>query len=83
MSIPAFRGVCLFVPVAAGLGWVMARMLVAMLTHVFDPPPDHLAVPWLFLALLAGAAAGAAPVACAIAARALHRLPLSEILREQ
>ena len=30
---------------AAGLGWLLARMLVAMLTHVFDPPPDHLADP--------------------------------------
>ena len=39
---------------AAGLGWLLARMLVAMLTHVFDPPPDHLAIPWGFLALLYG-----------------------------
>ena len=37
---------------AAGLGWLLARMLVAMLTHVFDPPPDHLAIPWGFLGLL-------------------------------
>ena len=26
------------------LGWLLAEMLVAMLQHVFDPPPDHLAV---------------------------------------
>ena len=31
---------------AALLGWLLAEMLVAMLQHVFDPPPDHLAVPW-------------------------------------
>lgn len=68
---------------AAGLGWLMAEMLVAMLQHVFDPPPDHLAVPWGFLGLLAlGAVAGAA-VAFAIATRALRRLPLGAVLREQ
>ena len=31
---------------AALLGWLLAEMLVAMLQHVFDPPPDHLAAPW-------------------------------------
>ena len=30
---------------AALLGWLLAEMLVAMLQHVFDPPPDHLAPP--------------------------------------
>src|SRR5205823_1948670 len=34
---------------AGVLGWLLAEMLVAMLRHVFDPPPDHLAVPWAFL----------------------------------
>src|SRR5207244_5772738 len=34
---------------AGGLGWLLAEMLVAMLQHVFDPPPDHMAVPWRFL----------------------------------
>ena len=42
---------------AALLGWLLAEMLVAMLQHVFDPPPDRLAVPWLYLAGLFGAAA--------------------------
>ena len=43
------------------LGWLLAEMLVAMLRHVFDPPPDHLAGPWGYLASLGGAAlAGAA-----------------------
>ncbi|HKT82875.1 MAG TPA: ABC transporter permease, partial [Solirubrobacterales bacterium] len=68
---------------AAGLGWLMAEMLVAMLQHVFDPPPDHLAVPWGFLALLALGALAGAGVAFAIAARALRRLPLGSVLREQ
>ena len=41
---------------AAGLGLLLALMLVAMLQHVFDPPPDQLAVPWGYLGELAGAA---------------------------
>ena len=52
---------------AAGLGWLLARMLVAMLQHVFDPPPDTLAVPWTFLGLLAAAAIGATVVASGLA----------------
>ena len=53
------RGAMVLVPaplLAAVLGWLLAEMLVAMLTHVFDPPPDHLAMPWGFLALLYGVA---------------------------
>jgi putative ABC transport system permease protein len=68
---------------AAGLGWLLARMLVAMLTHVFDPPPDHLAIPWAYLAGLGGAGLAAAVLSCAIAARQLRRLPLGAILRER
>ena len=52
---------------AAGLGWLLAVMLVAMLQHVFDPPPDQLAVPWPFLGGLAGAAVIGAAVAVALA----------------
>ena len=68
---------------AAGLGWLLAEMLVAMLQHVFDPPPDHLAVPWRFLAELAGGALGGALLAMVAASRAVRRLPLGGILREQ
>jgi putative ABC transport system permease protein len=32
------------------LGYVLSRLLVAVLTGVFDPPPDRLAVPWGYLA---------------------------------
>ena len=68
---------------ASVLGFVLAEMLVAMLQHVFDPPPDHLAVPWQFLGeLVAGAVAGAA-IALLVATRAVRRLPLGSILREQ
>jgi putative ABC transport system permease protein len=68
---------------AAALGWLLAEMLVAMLRHVFDPPPDHLAVPWRFLIGLSGAALLGAVVAIALAAVGLRRLPLGAILREE
>jgi putative ABC transport system permease protein len=68
---------------AAGLGLVLALMLVAMLQHVFDPPPDALAVPWTYLGELAIAALLATAIAIAISAQRLRRLPLGQLLREQ
>jgi putative ABC transport system permease protein len=68
---------------AAGLGWLLSKMLVAMLQHVFDPPPDHLTVPWLYLGGLGMAALVGAAIATALTARGLSRLPLGSILREQ
>jgi putative ABC transport system permease protein len=68
---------------AIGLGTLLALMLVAMLQHVFDPPPDALAIPWLFLGGLAGAAVVTATLAVAISSLRLRRLPLGQLLREQ
>jgi putative ABC transport system permease protein len=68
---------------AAVLGWLLAEMLVAMLQHVFDPPPDHLAVPWGFLAGLGLAVVVGGLVAAALAALQIRRLPLGAILREE
>jgi putative ABC transport system permease protein len=68
---------------ALGLGWLLSEMLVAILQHVFDPPPDALAIPWSFLAGLAGAAILATLLATALATRRIGRLRLGEILREQ
>lgn len=68
---------------AVGLGSLLSAMLVAILQHVFDPPPDALAIPWSFLAGLAGAATLATLLATALAGRGVRRLPLGEILREQ
>ena len=68
---------------AALLGWLLAEMLVAMLRHVFDPPPDHLAVPWGFLGALGGAALFGLVAASALAATRIRRLPLAAILREE
>ena len=39
------------------LGFGVAEMLVKVLKGVFDPPPESISVPWLYLALLALAAA--------------------------
>ena len=68
---------------AAGLGWLLSKLLVAMLQHVFDPPPDALAIPWGFLAALSGAAVAAGAIAIALAVRGIRRLPLGAILRER
>jgi putative ABC transport system permease protein len=68
---------------AAVLGWLLSEMLVAMLLHVFDPPPDHLALPWRFLAGLGGAAVAGCIGAVAIASLQLRRLSLGAILREE
>ena len=68
---------------AALLGWLLAEMLVAMLQHVFDPPPDHLAAPWLFLGGLAAAAVAGGLLTAGLAALAIRRLPLGAVLREE
>jgi putative ABC transport system permease protein len=68
---------------AAGLGVLLALMMVAMLEHVFDPPPDHLAVPWAYLGELALSALVATALALAVSARALRRMPIGRLLREQ
>lgn len=68
---------------AVFLGWLLAEMLVAMLQHVFDPSPNHLAVPWLFLGELCLAAILGGALAAALAARNLRKLPLGKTLCEQ
>jgi putative ABC transport system permease protein len=58
-------------------------MLVAMLRHVFDPPPDQLAVPWAYLGALVAAAVGAGLLAAVLSMRRVRRLRFGAILREQ
>jgi putative ABC transport system permease protein len=65
------------------LGWLLSLMLVAMLQHVFDPPPDALSVPWAYLAELALGSILSATVAVLLTVRALGRMQLGAILREQ
>ncbi|HEV7178161.1 MAG TPA: FtsX-like permease family protein, partial [Solirubrobacteraceae bacterium] len=68
---------------AVVLGTLLALMLVAMLQHVFDPPPDALTVPWGYLIGLVGAAIATGAAAVAIISTRLRRLPLGRLLREQ
>jgi putative ABC transport system permease protein len=67
---------------AISLGLLLSLMLIAMLQHVFDPPPDQLAIPWGYLGGLAGATGGGAIIAVSLAASGLRRLSLGAVLRE-
>jgi putative ABC transport system permease protein len=68
---------------ACGLGLLLSEMLIAMLQHVFDPPPDTLAIPWAFLGELAAAVLVATLITAGLAAWRLERMPLGAILREE
>ncbi len=65
------------------LGAVMASllsiMLVDVLTGVFDPPPDTLAVPWGYLLEVAGAVVATVLAAGVITLRALRRPAIEEL----
>jgi putative ABC transport system permease protein len=62
------------------LGWGLARVLVKVLTGVFDPPPASVTIPWgyMLVLLLSVCAAGAA--AAIVGTRRARRDPL-EVLR--
>jgi putative ABC transport system permease protein len=76
-------GVLGVVGLAAGVatGSVLSIMLIRVLSGVFDPPPDTVAVPWLYLVTLASATA-AALVVVATSAVVLARRPAISALRE-
>jgi len=59
----------------------ISDMLVKVLTGVFDPPPDSLAVPWTYLAGVAALTVAAVATAGALTLQALRR-PAIETLRE-
>jgi putative ABC transport system permease protein len=65
---------------AAG-GWALSQMLVMVLTGVFDPPPSALAVPWVYLVLVAGLSSVAVAAVARWAVRASRRSPIS-VLRD-
>jgi putative ABC transport system permease protein len=68
--------------VAGGaLGWGVARVLVKLLTGVFDPPPEHLVVPWLYLATVVLATAAAVFIAGQFMTRLASRSVLETIRR--
>jgi putative ABC transport system permease protein len=62
-------------------GWLLANMLVKVLTRVFDPPPAHLAVPWAYLSVVLAIGAAAIVAASRLAVRASQR-PAVEALRD-
>jgi putative ABC transport system permease protein len=61
------------------ISFAITKMLVKVLTGVFDPPPDALAVPWAYLALVALLACGTAGAAGALTLRALRRPAIEEL----
>ena len=63
------------------IAWALSRMLVTVLTGVFDPPPSSIAVPWTYLTLTVAAVLAAITVATLAGARASTR-PAVEELRE-
>ncbi|MEV6445170.1 FtsX-like permease family protein [Amycolatopsis sp. NPDC051716] len=65
----------------AVIAWGLARMLVTVLTGVFDPPPSAIAVPWTYLAATAAAVVAALAAAAVLSARASTR-PAVEELRD-
>jgi putative ABC transport system permease protein len=60
---------------------VVTEMLIRVLTGVFDPPPDTLAIPWGYLGAVVALTVGAVGTAGAATLRALRR-PAVEELRE-
>jgi len=66
----------------AALGWLLSRMLVSVLTGVFDPPPAALSVPWSYLLATAAIivlAIGAVSAATVALARRSPLTVLSEL----
>jgi putative ABC transport system permease protein len=63
-------------------GGLLAWMLVAVLTGVFDPPPAELAVPWKYLASVVLIAATATGVAALASTRFGRQKPPIEYLRD-
>ncbi|AUA08593.1 FtsX-like permease family protein [Streptomyces sp. SID8382] len=63
------------------IGWGLTEMLVKVLTGVFDPPPEAVAVPWPYLGLTLAAALAAIVGAALSGVRGSAR-PAVEELRE-
>jgi putative ABC transport system permease protein len=62
-------------------GWWIAQVIVKILTGVFDPPPEHLSVPWTYLAGLLLAVSVSIAVAGIGMLRSTRR-PAMAILRD-
>ena len=62
-------------------GAAITTMLIKVLTGVFDPPPDHLSIPWSYLGTVLALTVGAVAVAGTLTLRRLRR-PAIEALRD-
>jgi putative ABC transport system permease protein len=63
------------------LGWGIAEMLVKLLTGVFDPPPERISVPWLYLAGVMTATTASIIIAALLMTRLSQRATLETIRR--
>jgi putative ABC transport system permease protein len=63
----------------AGLTAAMAAMLVKVMTGIFDPPPDHPEVPWLYLVLLVAAVAATAVLVVTVVGRWAGRAGIRQL----
>jgi putative ABC transport system permease protein len=63
------------------IAWLLSRMLVKVLTGVFDPPPSAIAVPWPYLSITVLVALAAIVAGALLSARRSTR-PAVEELRE-
>ena len=61
--------------------WALAEVLVAVLTNVFDPPPEVLSIPWPYLASVALVGLFCAVLATRRAVTSARR-PAIEVLRD-
>ncbi|MFI2288555.1 FtsX-like permease family protein [Streptomyces niveus] len=61
------------------IGWALSEMLVKVLTGVFDPPPDVIAIPWAYLTVTALTAVTAIAAAALNATRRSSRPPVEEL----
>ena len=62
-------------------GWGVSFVLVKILTGVFDPPPEHLFVPWAYLGTVIAVTVGAVLLAAGWGIRATGR-PAVQIVRD-
>jgi len=63
------------------LGWLVATMLVKLLTQVFDPPPEHVSVPWVYVAAVPAATTASVVLSPLIGTRLAQRSVLETIRR--
>jgi putative ABC transport system permease protein len=69
------------VALGALAGWGIAQTIVKILTGVFDPPPEHLSAPWVYLGMFTLATIGAVAVAGVGMLRATGR-PAADTVRD-